>query len=83
MDDAKVKESWGKGYRNCLLLQLFHKSKLIRNKSLKTQKQGIFMGACVAQSVKGPTLDFSSGHDLTVCGFESRVGLCAAITGPA
>ena len=30
-------------------------------------------GARVAQSVKRPTLDFGSGHDLTVCGFEPRV----------
>ena len=34
-------------------------------------------GACVAQLVKRPTLDFSSGHDLTVGEFEPRVGLCA------
>ena len=30
-----------------------------------------YRGACVAQ------LDFSSGHDLTVCEFEPHVGLCA------
>ena len=30
----------------------------------------------VAQSVKCPTLDFRSGHDLTVRGFEPRIGLC-------
>ena len=29
-----------------------------------------------AQSVKCPTLDFSSGHDLTVCEIEPCVGLC-------
>ena len=33
-------------------------------------------GAWVAQSVKHPTLDFGSGHDLTVCEFEPHVGLC-------
>ena len=33
-------------------------------------------GTCVAQSVKCPTLGFSSGHDLTVCGFEPCNGLC-------
>ena len=27
-------------------------------------------GTWVVQSVKGPTLEFSSGHDLTVRGFE-------------
>ena len=37
----------------------------------------------MAQSVKCPTLGFGSGHDLTVCGFEPRVGLCAGITEPA
>ena len=29
------------------------------------------------------TLDFGSGHDLTVCGFEPRVGLCADRAEPA
>ena len=36
----------------------------------------IFRGTWVAQSVKHPTFDFSSGHDLTVCGFESHVRVC-------
>ena len=40
-------------------------------------------GAWVSQSVKGPTLDFGSGHDLTVCEFEPRVGLCDVRAGPA
>ena len=31
----------------------------------------------MAQSVKRPALDFGSGHDLTVCGFEPLIGLCA------
>ena len=31
----------------------------------------------MAQSVKRPTLDIDSGHDLTVYGTEPRVGLCA------
>ena len=34
-------------------------------------------GAWVAQAVKCPTLDFSSGHDLTVHELEPHVGLCA------
>ena len=34
-------------------------------------------GAQVAQLVKLPTLDFGSGHDLTVHEFEPRIGLCA------
>ena len=29
------------------------------------------------QSVEHPTLDLGSGRDLTVCGFEPDVGLCA------
>ena len=37
----------------------------------------------VAPSVKRPTLDFGSGHDLMVCGFEPHVGLCADSTEPA
>ena len=33
-----------------------------------------FVGAWVARSVLSPTLDFGSGHDLTVCGTEPHVG---------
>ena len=29
------------------------------------------------------TLDFGLGHDLSVCGFEPRVGLCADSAKPA
>ena len=36
----------------------------------------------MAQSVKHPTLDLGSGHDLTVCEFEPHVGLCADNTEP-
>ena len=35
------------------------------------------------QSVKRLALDFGSGHDLMVHGFETRVGLCADIREPA
>ena len=31
----------------------------------------------MAQSVKHPTLDFSSSHDLLVCEIKPYVGLCA------
>ena len=34
-------------------------------------------GAWVVQSVRRLTLDFDSGHDLTVCEFEPLVRLCA------
>ena len=33
-------------------------------------------GAWVAQLVKQPILDFSSGHDLTVHGFKPCIRLC-------
>ena len=37
----------------------------------------------MAQSVKRPTLGFGSVHDLTVCGFEPCIGLCADSVEPA
>ena len=37
----------------------------------------------MAQSVKGPTLDFGSGPDLAVCELEPRIGLCADSAKPA
>ena len=37
----------------------------------------------MAQSVKCPTLDFGSGHDLMVHGFKPRVGLCTDSIEPA
>ena len=40
-------------------------------------------GACVAQSVKRPTLGFSSGHELTVCELKSHIRLSADSTEPA
>ena len=40
-------------------------------------------GAWVAQSVKGLTLGFSSGHDLTVCVMGPHLGLCADSAEPA
>ena len=40
-------------------------------------------GPWLVQSVKHPTLDFDSGHDLTVCEFEPGVGLCADSAEPA
>ena len=40
-------------------------------------------GAWLAQSVRHPTLDFGSGPDLTVCGFEPCIGFHADGTGPA
>ena len=40
-------------------------------------------GTGVAQSVKSPTLDFGSGHDLMVREFEPRIGLGTDSTEPA
>ena len=40
-------------------------------------------GAWVAQSVKHPSLDLSSGHDLMVREFEPRIRLCADSAEPA
>ena len=37
----------------------------------------------MAQWVKHPTLDFGSGHDLTVCRFEPHIGVCADGMEPA
>ena len=48
--------------------------------SLRT---GDTRGTWVVQSVKRLTLDFSSGHDLTVCEFEHHVRFHADITEPS
>ena len=37
----------------------------------------------VAQSVKRPTLDFGSGHDLTGCEFKPHISLCMDSVDPA
>ena len=37
----------------------------------------------MTQSVKHPTLDFGSGHDSTIHGFEPHVGLCTDSAKPA
>ena len=43
----------------------------------------IFRGAWVAQSVKCPTLDLGSGHDLTVREFKPHIRLCTDSVEPA
>ena len=40
-------------------------------------------GIWVAQSVKRLTLDFNSGHDLTVCRFKPHIRLCTDSVEPA
>ena len=47
------------------------------------KKELTLRGTWVAQSVGCPTLDFGSGHDLTVRGFELHVGPCADSVEPA
>ena len=47
------------------------------------QRQILHRGAWMAQLVKGPALDFGSGHDLAVRGFEPRVELHIDSVGPA
>ena len=53
------------------------KSPESRIRALATTSQSLKKqvgGAWVAQSVKQPTLDFDSGHDLTGCEFEPTSG---------
>ena len=45
------------------------------NLSLSVSKTNTLWGTCVAQSVKRPTLDFGSGHDLLVHEFKPHIGL--------
>ena len=46
-------------------------------------ENGLFGGSWVAQSVKRPTLGFSSGHDLSVLETEPCIGLHAGSVKPA
>ena len=50
---------------------------------IKEIKKKTVGGAWVAQLVKCLTLDFGSGHDLTVCEIRPHLGLCADSTEPA
>ena len=52
----------------------------VLNRHLKINQR---RGAWVAQLVKRLPLDFGSGHDLTVRGFEPHVRLCADSSEPA
>ena len=42
-----------------------------KKKKTKNKKEGIW----IAQWVEHPALDFSSGHDLTICDIKPHVGL--------
>ena len=57
-----------------------HGARVDKRRSLK---YSVSRGAWVAQSVRGRTLDFSSGHDLTVRGFKPSVRLCIDSVEPA
>ena len=48
-----------------------------------TLKKPPYWGAWMAQLVKCPALDLSSGHDLMVHGIEPCTGLCADSVEPA
>ena len=50
---------------------------------LSFSKINIHWGGWMAQSVKGLTLGFSLGHDLTVGGFKPCIGLCVDSVEPA
>ena len=50
---------------------------------ITSTKKLLFWGAWVAQSVERSTLDFGSGHDLSVGGIESCVEFCANSLEPA
>ena len=56
-----------------------HGTRTYKSKNKSRTAQDTWM----AQSVKRPTLGFSSGHDLTVCEFEPLIGLCANSAEPA
>ena len=62
------------GYRICrALCKIKRQEPLFKNYEKKIQGRG----AWVAQLVKRPPFDFSSGHDFTACGFEPRIRLWA------
>ena len=52
-------------------------------RTVLTSKCNGYRGAQVAESVKGLTLDFGSGRDLTVRGFKPHVGLHGGGAEPA
>ena len=51
-------------------------SEMITTHNKLKRQRGKLWGTWVAQSVKHPTLNCSSGHDLTVHEFEPRIKLC-------
>ena len=55
----------------------------LRRVSTRGQETEEKRGARVAESVKRPSLDFGSGHNLTVREFKPRTGLCPDSAEPA
>ena len=68
--------------RLCCYITVWPWRSHLRSVAFSKSKGGCW-GARGAQSVEHRTLGFSSGHDLTVCEFESCVGLCADGADPA
>ena len=66
-----------------LSLPLPHSLSLKINKLIILLKWSRCWSACAAHLVKRPTLDVSSGHDLTVHELEPRVRLCTGSVEPA
>ena len=68
-------------YRNTI--SVFHRTGRNNPKVCMELKKTPNRGAWVALSVKLLTLDFSSGHDLTVYEFEPRIGFCTLSAEPS
>ena len=49
----------------------------MENRVVFRKSKDLSLGYLVAQSVKHPSLDFGSGHDLTIHGIEPCLGLGA------
>ena len=61
-------------------IEFYHFVNLYPREIYILQKQG--WGVWVGQSIKHPTLDFGSGHDLTVGEMKPCVGFCTGSTEP-
>ena len=58
-------DHWSRGYQSTVRVGILEGVSW-KGRSGRKIRKNIGKGAWVAQSVKHPTLDFSSGHDLTV-----------------
>ena len=64
----------GGGQRSDAISLFFPLSYMITASYLLLSQVSTVLGCLGIQSVKHPTLDFGSGHDLTICGFEPHIG---------